>query len=356
MKKILLGMLSAVFVVAAVGCSSSTSSKTDCSNGNIVMVTDIGGADDDSFNEGTYAGIQKLVKESDGVCSDILESENEASYIPNLNTATEAKPDLVVAAGFKLEADMKATALANPDQKYLIIDAVISNDDGSLVDNVVNALFAANEGSYLAGVAAAMKAKEDGYDTVGFIGGMEVELIIAFGAGFEAGVKSVDPNMNVLVSYVGDFKDAPGGLLEAQKMYDSGAYVIYHAAGGSGSGVISEAKARYEAAAAAGTDEGKVWVVGVDEDQYDLGVVNDGSHSVVLTSMEKKVGVVAYEISKAAINGDFSGGQIITYTLENGGVGLPEKNPNLNDSILAAVEDAKKAIIAGEVEVPTTFK
>lgn len=353
MKKILLGLFSVVFSVAAVGCSSSDNAD-DCSNGNIVMVTDTGGINDNSFNEGTYSGVDKLVNESDGVCAKAIESSTEADYTPNLNTAADETPDLVVAAGFKFGESMIDAAKDNPDQNFLLVDMVVM-EDGKQLPNVVSALFAEHEGSYLAGVAAGMKAKEDGRDMVGFVGGEESDLINKFAAGYEAGVHSVDENIKVEITYTGSFVDAALGKLEAGKLFDKGAYIIYHAAGGSGNGVISETIERYTNAMDNDKPEDAVWVVGVDEDQYDLGKIEGTDHSVVLTSMVKKVGVASYEVSKQAINGEFPGGELLIFNLENDGVGLPEENPNLSDEILEAVAEAKDSILAGEVVVPETL-
>ncbi len=356
MKKILVGLFTVIFSLTAVGCSSSSSEESsDCSNGNVIMVTDTGGINDNSFNEGTYSGVKQLVEESDGICSKAIESQTEADYTPNLNTASDEAPELIVAAGYKFGSSMVEAATNNPDQNFLLVDMVAMDDDGVQLPNVVSALFAEHEGSYLVGVAAGMAAKEAGKDTVGFIGGEESDLIKKFAAGYEAGVLSVDADMEVLIAYTGSFTDAAAGKLKAQSLYNDGAYIIYHAAGGSGNGVISETLERYQAALDNNTLEDAVWVIGVDEDQYDLGKVEGTDHSVVLTSMVKKVGVAAYDVSKAAVNGEFPGGTLLSFGLENNGVGLPEENPNLSDEIIEAVNAARDEIIAGNVEVPMGF-
>ena len=71
---------------------------------------------------------------------------------------------------------------------------------------------------------------------------MESEVITRFRAGFEAGVKSVDPSIKVQVDYAGSFGDAAKGKTIAAAQYAAGADVIYQAAGGTGAGVFSEAK------------------------------------------------------------------------------------------------------------------
>ncbi|MFV0499711.1 MAG: BMP family protein [Bacilli bacterium] len=354
MKKIVVILFSLVLVVSFAGCSSKKEAK-DCSNGNVIMVTDTGGVEDASFNQGSYEGVLKIVDEEEGVCSKVIESTNEADYAPNLNNAAEEKPELIVAAGFKFGESMLEIASERPDQNFLLIDMVVANKDtGKQLDNVASAVFAEHEGSYLVGVAAAMKAKEDGKDTVGFVGGEDSDLINKFAAGYVEGVKSIDPNMKIEVTFTGSFTDAAAGKLEAQKLYDKGAYIIYHAAGGSGNGVISEAVDRYSA-----DSKNPVWVIGVDRNQYDEGLIDKDdkdSHSVVLTSMLKKVDVASYDVSKATLDGKFPGGEILLFNLENDGVGIPEENPNLSSEIIKAVKDAKKAVLEEGLVIPESLK
>ena len=134
------------------------------------------------------------------------------------------------------------------------------------------------------------------------------------------------------------------GQTLAAKQYDAGAYVIFHAAGGTGNGLISEAKDRR----AAGDD---VWAIGVDKDQYEDGIY-EGTNSAVLTSMMKRVDVAAYNVCKDTMEGNFPGGTTLLFNLSNDGVGIPELNPNLTAEIIAAVATYKTSIIDGLV-VPT---
>jgi basic membrane protein A len=208
--------------------------------------------------------------------------------------------------------------------------------------NVASAVFAEHEGSYLVGVAAALKAKADGKSVLGFLGGMKFPLIEKFQAGFEQGVKAVDPSLKILVDYAGDFAAPDKGQALAQKQFNAGAYIIFHAAGGTGNGMIKEAKER--------SQKGDVrWAIGVDKDQYSDGVY--GTKSAVLTSMMKRVDVAAYEVSKLTMQGKFPGGQVMVFSLSNDGVGIPEKNPNLSDAIVAKVKEFAVRIKSGALKV-----
>lgn len=303
----------------------------------IGLVTDVGGIDDKSFNQGTWEGIERFANET-GSETKYLQSENDADYIPNLSAFSDEELDLIVAPGFLFEDSLKEVSTNFADQKYLIIDTVVD------APNVASAVFAEEQGSFLVGVAAALKTQEAGKNIVGFIGGMDFDLIQKFEAGFEAGVKAVNPDIQVLVEYAGSFADAQKAQTLAAKMYDQGAYVIYHAAGASGNGLIKEAKDRV-------TNGQDVWAIGVDKDQYDDGIY-EGDKSVILTSMMKRVDVAAYEVSKQTALGKFPGGEVLVFTLDNNGVGIPAKNPNLSDDIVSKVVEFEGKVKAKEIEVP----
>lgn len=302
------------------------------------LVTDTGGIDDKSFNQGTWEGIQRFGDETKAQIN-YLQSNADSDYIPNLSTAAESDSNIIVAAGFLFSEAITTVGTNYPDQHFLLIDSVVE------LPNVASAVFAEHEGSFLAGVAAAQAAKEAGKDTVGYIGGGDFDLIQKFEAGYEQGVKAVDPNMKVMIDYVGDFTDTGKAQSFASKMYDNGAYVIYHASGGAGNGLIKEAKDR-------AINGQTVWAIGVDRDQYEDGVYADGK-SVMLTSMVKRVDTASHDVAQMAFEGKFPGGQVLTFTLANDGVGLPKENPNMSAEAVKMVEEFAQKIKSGEVKVDT---
>jgi len=302
------------------------------------LVTDTGGIDDKSFNQGTWEGILAFAAEY-GIEDDnvkYIQSESDADYIPNLSTFSDDELDLIVAPGFLFFDALTEVAALYPDQKYLLIDSVVE------ADNVASAVFAEHEGSFLVGIAAALKAQEAGEDTVAFLGGMDFDLIQRFEAGFEQGVWAVDPDMTVLVDYAGSFSDSQKGQTIASKFFDDGAYIVYHAAGGTGNGAIKEAKDRVQN----GED---VWVIGVDKDQYEDGIY-EGDKSVILTSMMKRVDVASYTVAEQVLNGEFNGG-VLTFELSNDGVNIPQVNPNLKDEWVDTIMEYKAKAVSGEIEI-----
>jgi len=317
--------------------SIASSAKAPISIG---LVTDLGGIDDDGFNQVTWKGIVRfgeehsLVKGTDYM---YIQSGAESDYVPNLSFFADRNLTLIIAPGFLFYDAMGKVAAMYPRQKFLIID-----DSSVQKPNVVCAVFAEHEGSFLVGVAAGLKAKADGKNVVGFIGGMQFPLIEKYQAGFEQGVRAVHPTARILVAYAGDFGDPDTGRAIARKMFDAGAYILFHAAGGTGNGMIQEARDR--------SSRGDIcWAIGVDNDQYADGLYGD--KSAVLTSMVKRVDVAAHEVANMTMAGIFPGGQTLVFSTKNGGVGIPGDNPNLSADIVASVDDYSRRIASGELVI-----
>lgn len=348
MNKKVVGLGVATVATLALGaCSRSNSSDSSSDNSvKVAMVTDTGGVDDKSFNQSAWEGLQAWGKEHDlkkDTDYTYFQSDSESDYATNLTSAVSNGYNLVFAIGYNLHDAVQDAAPENKDVNYVIIDDVVSGQD-----NVESVLFADNEGAYLAGVAAAMQTKTK---HVGFVGGVESDTITRFETGFKEGVASVDNSIQVDVQYVGSYADSAKGKTIAATMYAGGADVIYPAAGGSGTGVFSEAKEINEKLAA--KSDQKVWVIGVDRDQSAEGDYTSSdkvASNFVLTSTIKEVGQVVKDISNQQLKGKtFKGNTTKTYGLADGGVDLVTNN--LSDNIKEAVEKAKQQIIDGKITV-----
>lgn len=320
--------------------SSSTSGGNNESDFSLAMVTDVGGVDDKSFNQSAWEGIKKFgadngLSEGDGGYA-YLQSTGEADYTPNLNALTRRDFDLVFGVGYMMEEAIGTIAGQQQETNFAIIDGVVDQP------NVASILFKEQEGAYLAGVAAALMTKSD---KIGFVGGMEIPVIERFEAGFVAGVAAVKPDIKVDVKYTGAFDKAELGKAEAGRMYSSGVDIIFHAAGGTGNGVFTEAKERKAA-----DKDAYVWVIGVDSDQYDEGQVGDDN--ITMTSMLKRVDVAVQDIAALAKEGKFPGGETKVYGLHDDGVKLADSRGAIPDDIMKQVDEYAKKIADGEIEVP----
>ena len=302
----------------------------------ISMVTDQNGIDDRSFNQSAWEGMQDWAASHDFGEESInyYQSGQEYNYIPNLNTAIQDEANIIYAIGYSLEEALAEIATQNPDQKFGFVDGVIDQD------NVVSITFADNESSYLAGVIAALTS-----DTgrIGFVGGMKVPSILKFQAGYEAGAKSVNPDIVVDVQFAESYSDAGIAQQIASAMYANAVDVIFHAAGNAGNGVNTEARNQLESGA-----KEDIWVIGADRDQSAEGEWDGGNF--MLTSTLKELGRAIENESNAVLEGNFNGGSHIVSNIESGGVGVVEDH--LPADVKAIVEQAKEDIISGAIEVP----
>ena len=218
-----------------------------------------GGLGDLSFNDLAYAGYEKAVADF-GMKGTFLEPEGGGENRGELlELCAEAGNDLIIGNGFLFDASMNEVAPNYPDLNFAITDGVAEPG------NVRGMLFNHAEGSFLAGVAAALKTKTN---NVGFLGGVDFPLIHEFEQGFLAGVAAINPDIVVQIGYASvapdfsGFNDTVKGKEIALAQYEAGADIIYHAAGGTGTGMFQAAK---EVSESTGS---KVWGIGVDFDQY----------------------------------------------------------------------------------------
>ena len=294
----------------------------------IGMVTDVGGVNDQSFNQFAWAGLQALAEEDPSFEVNYLESKTDADYQTNINTFIDEDYDLIITVGYMLADATREAAMDNPDVKFAIIDDATNAD----LENVACLTFAQEQCSYLVGLIAGYMTQSK---TVGYIQGMVSDTMNLFGVGYITGVLEACPDATVLQYNANSFTDIAGGNTAAKDMITKGADVIYHAAGGTGMGVIE-----------ACNEEG-IWAIGVDTDQSIL------APDHVITSAMKRVDIASQDISKAVKDGSFTAG-VHMYDLSNGGVDLAPTRDHIPAEVLETVEAAKAAIIAGEKSVPTT--
>ena len=318
---------------------------------NVGLTFDIGGRGDQSFNDSAAAGIDRAVEEL-GITFSEAEPNADGSNRAELLQLQADQSPLVIGVGFLFAGDVAAVAPENPDTNFAVIDDAMLNFEvdppAPVCDNCAGLTFAEEQGSFLVGVAAALNTQSN---TVGFIGGVGgFGLIEKFEAGFEAGVKAVNPDITIISQYITQAPDFDGfvapdrGREIALAMYDQGADVVYHAAGASGAGLFEAAAERSESSGA------KVWAIGVDSDQYNTSAPEVRDY--ILTSMLKRVDVAVFEITKAQAEGTFAPGNTV-YDLSVEGVGYSTSGDFLTEEQIATIEDYKAQIIDGTIEVPT---
>jgi basic membrane protein A len=310
----------------------------------IGLAYDTGGRGDKSFNDSAYAGVEAAIQDLGGEVQEFSPNADASNRAEGLANLAEQGYNPVIAVGFAYDDTMAGVAADFPETTFAQVDGSVTLPDGSSKgDNVTGLLFSEEQGSFLAGVAAALKAQTD---HIGFIGGVVTPLIQKFEAGYVAGAKAVNPDIRVDVQYVTPAGDFSGFNLPdraedlADVMYSDGAEIIYHAAGGSGTGVF-----------AAAVTAGKR-AIGVDSDQYNT-VDDPAQQAVIMTSMLKRVDNAVEAFINAYAEGTAEGGTDVVNDLSTEGVGLAESGGYIED-IQDQIDDYRQQIIDGDITVPTT--
>lgn len=329
--------VAAVVSCLALGCQGETSGSESASNGEstspqkltVGIVFDSGGRGDKSFNDSAWAGVERAVSEL-GAEARPVESKNDKDYEANLEALAEQNTDIVFAIGYKMARALEDVAKRYPNVKFAIVDETVD------LPNVRSLKFREEQGSFLAGYLAGLMTETN---KIGFVGGMEGDLIKKFEVGYMAGAKTANPNIEILpAKYIASWDNVDKAKTAANVLFKSGADVVYHAAGRAGLGVIMAAK-----------DAGK-YAIGVDSDQDYLAEGN------VLTSMIKRVDNAVFTTAKSVKNGTFAAG-VDVYGLAEGGVDLSEMRftrDKVGPERLAKLAEISKKISDGELTVPAT--
>ena len=340
LKKVLAGTMATIMLFSASACSTDLQVPDGIFN-KMGMVTDTGGVNDQSFNQSSWAGMQAFNSTHPDVSISYLESKQETDYETNLDKMADSSNDLIWGIGFAMADALLNAAKRNPDVHYAIVDNSYENTP----KNVTGVMFRAQESSFVVGYIA---GKTTTTNKVGFIGGMSSVIIDQFQYGYQAGVdyaaKELGKKIETKVQYAESFSDSAKGKAIGTKMFSDGCDIIFHAAGGSGVGVIESAKTA-----------GK-FAIGVDLDQAYLAPDN------VLTSALKNVDKAVQLVSEDLYNKEEIGGKTYDLGLHEDAVGIPTHHKNMPDEVYNDALKIEQKIKDGEIIPPynsstyTTYK
>ncbi len=328
-----------VLVLAMLPCLAFSADKIIAA-----MATDIGGLGDKSFNDGSYAGILEAQKKL-GVKAKVVESKQQTDYVPNLGGLAEDGAKIVFAVGFLMADAVVEAAKNHPNAYYAGIDIYV---DDKAPKNLRGILFKEQESGYIAGVVAGLMTKQYAKSTkrlndknvVGMVLGMDIPPVERYQAGFYAGVKSVNPDCQVLSVVTGSFTDQAKGKEAALAMIEKGADIIFQIAGLTGLGALNAAK------------EAGVCGIGVDVDQYAV------APEAIMTSALKNVTGASYLTVKDVVDGKFTGGNVVLGIKEDATGIAPyhEFDKIIPKAVKDAVTKAIKDMKADKVKVPASRK
>jgi basic membrane protein A len=317
-------------------------------------VTDVGQLEDKSFNEGGWCGTIAGATAVGG-SADVIVTEDPADYQNNMQTFIDQDYDIIVTYGFALGNDTAIAAKANPDVQFIGLDQSIcvdengdpdptftcAGDAAELLPNYQGLIFAEAQAGYLAGIVAGTITETN---VIGTIGGIEsIPPVKAYIGGYHNGALSVNPDVEVLISYVSEdittaFNDPTTGASLAEQMIGQDADVIFQVAGLSGQGAL-------EAAC-----DADIYGIGVDVDQ----ALALPSETCIVTSAEKKLVEAVSEAIQRVADGTAVGGTLLLDAASDPpkvAASAFHNHPDLlTDELQALLDEATAAMAAGELD------
>lgn len=234
--------------------------------------------------------------------------------------------NVVIGSGFEFGEVAEEVAPEFPDVIFLV-----TNHPSLSGPNMQGLQPASQDAAYLAGVVAGMST-----DTkkIGGIAGFEFPIIVAQMEAFAAGARSIDPEIEVTLTYIGTFDDVEAGKETARAMISSDIDILYHIADAAGLGVIQAAR-----------EEG-VLVVGWGGDQTEV------APDTLLTSQIVDQTLLVVEAVRAVHDGEFVG-EPRFFALDSPVLGLaPVRVVDNVDEIDAKVAEVEASILDGSFDVP----
>jgi basic membrane protein A len=291
----------------------------------MVMVTNVSGLGDEGFNDAAWIGFTRARDEL-GASISVIESGEQSQYVPNLQAAAEQGYDLIVAVGFLLVDAVTEVAKQYPDSYFVMIDGQVD------LPNVVSVMFKEQEAAFLSGIIAALTTETK---KVGFIGGMETPPVIRFESGWRAGINTIDPSIENVISFIGSFNNPGAGKEQAMLMYKRGIDIIQGVAGMSEVGIIEAAKTMDK------------WVIPCDKDKTEM------CEGQQLTSSIKRIDEAVLTVASDAMKGEITGG-VMSLGLKEGAVGVPDSTRDVVDpEIMALIDTVIEKVASGEIVVPS---
>ena len=288
-------------------CSNGSSSDND-KPVDVVLITDFGTIDDNSYNQGAWDGVKQYAEEA-GLSYEYYQPEDNDpdSIMKEIKRGVGNGARLIVCPGAMMEVPVYKAMKKYDKASFILVDGIPHDEENTesvIAENVSSITFAEEEAGFLAGYAAV----RDGYKGLGFVGGMPVDPVIRFGYGFVQGADyaaiEMGVNVHIRYTYTNTFAEDQSVEELAGAWFDDDTEVIFACGGAMGKSVIRAAESH----------DGKV--IGVDVDQSQ-------DSECVITSAMKNIRSAVYDDVKSYFEGTFTGGSETNKKAADGGVCLP---------------------------------
>ncbi len=326
---VLLGLVA----VALVGCRDRGEREVGTGERDPLRVALLtsGPVSDAGWYAGAYEGLL-LIRDSLGAEISHQQTRTPAEFDEAFLSYASGGYDLILAHGFEYQDAAIRTGEQFPDV------TIVVSAGGRVSRNVNPLIFKLEEGSYLAGLVAGSMTRTG---TVGMVGGVEIPPAKGTFLAFEAGARSVKPEIEALEAFIGNWDDVAAAKEAAIAQLRRGADVLIHNTDAASFGVFQAVR---EAVSAGDS----VWALGMNRDQ------NDVAPDVILGSAVIRIPDAFLQIARTFVAGGLEGRPYYT-GLASGVVDFvpnPVQLESIPGSLLHSLEAARQAIAAGTLKVP----
>ena len=229
---------------APASAAASTGSETAGASDKKYAVVFGGSLGDLGFNDEGYAGFKRAEEEL-GITFDYAEPKGNSDIEPQMRLFVESgEYDIVFGHGATHADAIKVLATEYPEQRFCLIDGTA--EEG--MENVSSISARDPEQSFLSGVLAGLVTLDDRMElanpenVLGFAIGLDSPVSRSTAAGFMSGARYVNPEVEFITAFVGDYRDPAKAKEIAMTAYGRGADIVSHNAGGSGLGIFEAGK------------------------------------------------------------------------------------------------------------------
>jgi len=220
-------------------------------------------------------------------------------------------------------------------------------DESEIRENLYGTTFKEQDGGYLAGLVAGSLTYKyfnrhpflNEVNRVGIILGKNNPEINSYKLGFYSGVKKVNPPCEIIEINLNDLDNEEKGSDAVSELKGKGVDIVFTVSGNSDIGVFKSAI------------ESDILVIAVNKDQ--------GGLNNTLTSIEKKISVTSYLMTKKITAGEYSTGSNVVFGLKEGGISLaPYYNFDkyIPKDLNVLIKNKTEKLIKGSEIIPLTIE
>ncbi len=289
-----------------------------------------GPVSDGGWNAGAYEGLVLIKKELDAVTSQV-ETKTPAEFEQGFRDYASGGYHLVFGHGFEFQ---DAAAAVAPDFPQTVF---ITTSGTTVRDNVAPVVFEIEQATFLLGMLSAKQTKTR---KIGAVGGVEIPSVKSSFDAFRAGAVSVNPDIQFVASYIGNWEDIGAAKEATLALIDQGVDFIFHNADAAGLGVFHAVQERKG-----------VFAFGSNKDQNAIApnvilasAVLSIPNAMLTVAQEVKAGVFKASIRRLGMKEN-----VVSLNIN------PALRNRISEEVWASIETARQQILTGELVVPKGF-